>query len=90
VGAELAQRRETSFTTFTLQGTLEHVFDLRARHSLTDFAKIIGRFDVTSDTKKFARSVALPSRPLIRTPHELHPISSRSIARSCTASSEAN
>ncbi len=68
---ELALRRQTSFTTFTLLGALESVFDLRARHSLAAFAKIIGGFDVTSDTKKFARSVGLPARPLVRTPHEL-------------------
>jgi hypothetical protein len=35
------------------------------------FAKIISEFDVTPDTKKFARRVKVPQRPWIKTPHEL-------------------
>jgi hypothetical protein len=68
---ELALRRQTSFTTFALEGALEHVFDLRSHHGLVDFAGIIGRFDVTSDTKKFARGAGIPARSLFSTPHEL-------------------
>jgi hypothetical protein len=68
---ELALRRESSFTTFSLRGRIEHVFDLRPRTNLTRFPKIISQFDVTPDTKKFAHRVKLPQRPLIKTPHEL-------------------
>jgi hypothetical protein len=68
---ELALRRETSFTTFTLQGRLEQVFDLQTRSGLGGFTKIIAGFDVTADTKKFACRARLPPRSLIRTPTQL-------------------
>jgi hypothetical protein len=69
---ELALRRQTSFTTFALQGAREQVFDLRARHSLAGFATIIGRFDVTSNTKKSARSAMSDPRSHRRAAGSFH------------------
>jgi RES domain len=71
---EFALRRETSFTTFSLKGQLDQVFDLRERSGLTNFVKIISKFDVSNDTQKFARSAGLPPPPprlIIKTPHGL-------------------
>lgn len=72
--SEFALRRETSFTTFSLKGQIDQVFDLRERSALANFVKITSKFAVSNDTKKFARSAGLPSPPprlVIRTPHEL-------------------
>jgi RES domain-containing protein len=69
--SEFALRRETSFTTFSLRGRIEQAFDLRERAHLSWFAKVIAQFDVSSDTKKFARKVRLPPRSIIRTSQEL-------------------
>lgn len=71
---EFALRRETSFTTFSLKGRLDQVFDLRERSRLTNFVKITSKFDVSNDTKRFARRAGLPPPPprlIIKTPHEL-------------------
>jgi RES domain len=71
---EFALRRETSFTTFSLKGRLDQVFDLRERSGLANFVKITSKFDVSSDTQKFARKAGLPPPPprlIIKTPHEL-------------------
>ncbi len=71
---EFALRREISFTTFSLKGRLDQVFDLRERSGLASFMKITSKFNVSNDTKKFARSAGLPlpsPRLIIRTPHEL-------------------
>ena len=71
---EFALRRESSFTTFYLKGQLDQVFDLRERSCLASFVKITSKFDVSNDTKKFARSAGLPLPPprlIIRTPQEL-------------------
>ena len=68
---ELALRRPTSFTTFALRGTLDQVFDLRQHNGLTAFSKIIARFDLSNDTKVFARRAKLKPRQLITTPHQL-------------------
>lgn len=68
---EFALRRPTSFTTFSLCGYLDQVFDLRHRAGLTSFAKIISKFDVSPDTKAFARKLGLQQRSLIKTSHEL-------------------
>ena len=40
-------------------------------HRLTKFVKIIARFDVSRETKAFARKVRLQQRQLIRTPAQL-------------------
>lgn len=69
--SEFALRRETSFTTFYLNGQLDHVFDLRESSNLTGFTKIIAKFNLSSDTEKFARKVKLPARQLIRTQTDL-------------------
>ncbi len=68
---DLALRRPTSFTTFSLRGTLEQVFDLRQHNGLAAFTRIIARFDVSSDTKAFARKTNVQPRQLIATPHQL-------------------
>jgi hypothetical protein len=68
---EFALRRPTSFTTFSLRGSLDQVFDLRERSGLTQFAKIIAQFDVSTDTKAFARKAGLQQRQLLKTPHQL-------------------
>lgn len=68
---ELALRRVGSFTTFSLQGRIEQVFDLRKHATLTEFAKIISRFDITSDTRRFAARAKIPPRSLIKTSAEL-------------------
>ena len=69
--SEFALRRETSFTTFSLHGRVEQVFDLRSHVGLTKFVKIISEFDVSRDTKALARSLAITPRRLITTPKEL-------------------
>jgi len=48
---ELALRRESSFTTFLLNGRLERVLDLREDNSLKQFADIIRQFNISSPTK---------------------------------------
>ena len=68
---ELALRRPTSFTTFALQGTLDQVFDLRQHNGLAAFTRIIAKFDLSSDTKAFARKTNQKQRQLIATPHQL-------------------
>ena len=71
---EFALRRETSFTTFSVNGELDQVLDLREPSGLADFIKITSTFDLSNDTRKFARSARLPP-PLpglvIQTPREL-------------------
>jgi hypothetical protein len=68
---EFALRRPISFTTFSLRGSLDQVFDLRERSGLTQFAKIIAQFDVSTDTKAFARKAGLQQRQLLKTSHQL-------------------
>jgi hypothetical protein len=68
---EFALRRPISFTTFSLRGSLDQVFDLRERSGLTQFAKIIAQFDVSTDTKAFARRVGLQQRKILKTSHQL-------------------
>src|SRR5262249_55917419 len=43
--SQFALRRETSFTTFSLRGQLDQVFDLRDSTGLTKFVKIIASFN---------------------------------------------
>lgn len=69
--SEFALRRETSFTTFSLRGKLDQVFDLSHHTALNKFSKVIARFKLTRDTEKFARVARLQARALIRTPREL-------------------
>ncbi len=68
---EFALRRRTSFTTFTLRGQVENVFDLRDTRGLREFAKIIARFRLSSDTRRYARKVNLRPRTLIQNSREL-------------------
>jgi hypothetical protein len=62
---DLVLRRESSFTTFALKGHIDQVFDLRKHATLSRFAAIISTFDVTSDTRNFARRAGFPQRPLL-------------------------
>jgi hypothetical protein len=55
---EFALRRATSFTTFALRGKIENVFDLTASTSLHRFAGIVSRFQLSADTRRFARQSA--------------------------------
>lgn len=64
---ELALRRMSSFTTFALRGRVENVLDLRTADSLKGFAKIVATFELSSDTRRFARSIGVPVRQLMRT-----------------------
>jgi hypothetical protein len=68
---ELALRRQSSFTTFLLNGRLERVLDLRDDTSLKPFAEIIRRFNFSSQTKAAFRSAGLPQREIIRSPKHL-------------------
>lgn len=65
---EFALRRKTSFTTFTLRGRVENVFDLRAARGLRKFVDIIKAFKLSNETRRFARATGLQSRALVRTP----------------------
>jgi hypothetical protein len=69
---EFALRRKTSFTTFVLRGRVENVLDLRASSSLKEFAKIIATFELSTDTRRFARSIGVPIRKLMRTAGQIH------------------
>jgi len=68
---ELALRRESSFTTFLLNGRLERVLDLREETSLKSFADIIRHFSISSSTKAAFRSAGLPQRQIIRSAKQL-------------------
>lgn len=68
---EFALRRRTSFTTFTLKGRVENVFDLRDAKGLRDFARIIAEFRLSPDTRRLARKVSLRPRRLIQNSREL-------------------
>jgi hypothetical protein len=68
---ELALRRESSFTTFLLNGRLDRVLDLREDTSLKPFADIIRRFNISSLTKAAFRSAGLPQREIIRSAKQL-------------------
>ena len=69
---DMALRRKTSFVTFALRGRAENVLDLRSASALREFAKIIAAFELSPDTRKFARKVNLPLRALMRTAREVH------------------
>jgi len=68
---EFALRRETSFTTFLLDGRLERVLDLRQDGSPKPFADIISHFNICSPAKAAFRSAGLPQRKIIRSAKEL-------------------
>lgn len=68
---EFALRRKTSFTTFSLNGRVENVFDLQDAKGLREFARIVGAFRLSPDTIRFARKVNLRPRTLIRNAREL-------------------
>jgi len=68
---EFALRRATSFTTFALQGRIENTFDLTTSMSLRKFAAIVSRFQLSADTRRFARQVNLRPRTLVRSPKAL-------------------
>jgi hypothetical protein len=68
---ELALRRESSFTTFLLDGHLDQVFDLRSGASLKTFASISNAFDISPLTKAAIRAAGLPPRRIIRSADEL-------------------
>jgi hypothetical protein len=69
---EYALRRKTSFTTFTLRGRAENVLDLRSSAVLKAFAKITATFELTPDTRRFARKIGVPVRALLRTAKQIH------------------
>lgn len=63
--------RRSSFTTFTLGGRVENVFDLHDAKGLRDFVTIIKRFDLSSETRRFARRIGVRHQTLVRTTREL-------------------
>ncbi len=69
--SEFALRRESSFTTFLLDGRLDQVFDLRSGASLKVFASITNAFDISALTKAAIRAAGLPPRRIIRSTNEL-------------------
>lgn len=68
---EYALRRKSSFTTFSLRGRVENVLDLRTSGSLKAFARVIGGFELSADTRRFARKIGVPVRQLMRTAKEI-------------------
>jgi len=68
---ELALRTQESFTTFVLRGRVEHAFNLRDETRLAEFTRIIGRFDLSEDTKRYQRRHGLRPRSLVRSPRKL-------------------
>jgi hypothetical protein len=69
---EFALRRSNSFTTFALQGRVENVLDLRTPKPLARFAKIVANFELSPDTRRFARSIGVPVRSIMRSAGEIH------------------
>jgi hypothetical protein len=67
-----ALRRRGSFTTFGLQGRVDNVFDLRGGTRLKEFAAIIRSFQLSPETRRYARKAGLRNRRLLRTAKELH------------------
>ncbi len=68
---DLALRSTASFTTFSLRGRVEQVFDARTPGNLKPFLKIISRFEVSTDTRRYASAMRLPHRPLLRKTEDL-------------------
>lgn len=68
---EMALRRKTSFATFALRGHADNVLDLRHLGSLREFSKIIATFELSPDTRRFARKIGLPARDLLRTARDI-------------------
>jgi hypothetical protein len=68
---EFALRRNSSFTTFILDGHLEQIFDLRTEGALKAFANITNAFDISSHTKAAIRAAGLAPRRIIRSAKEL-------------------
>lgn len=68
---EFALRTKSSFTTFVLRGKVEQVFDLRDHAGLTEFVKIISRFEMSNDTKRYPHRYGLRPRELVRSPKKL-------------------
>lgn len=68
---ELALRRDSSFTTFLLNGRIERVLDIREENSLKPFAEIIRHFSISWLTKAAFRSAGLPQREIIRSAKQL-------------------
>ncbi len=68
---ELALRRMASFTTFTLRGHVDQVFDLRSHKDLAAFAAIVSRFSLSKETRRLPGRSGLRSRLVVKTPEEL-------------------
>lgn len=52
---ELALRRPTSFTAFSLRGRVEHVLDLRSHKHLKPFTDIVRNFRLSNETRRLGR-----------------------------------
>ena len=68
---QLALRRLSSFTAFTLRGHIDQVLDLRSTQELAAFAAIVSTFSLSNETRRFARRTGLRPRLLVKTPAEL-------------------
>ena len=68
---QLALRRLSSFTAFTLRGHIDQVLDLRSTQELAAFAAIVSTFSLSNETRRFARRSGLRPRLLVKTPAEL-------------------
>lgn len=68
---ELMLRRPTSFATFSVNGNLENVLDLRDHQKLDAFVEIVKKFKLTKETREIARKAGIAPRELIRTSKQL-------------------
>jgi hypothetical protein len=68
---ELALRRPTSFTTFSLRGRVEQVLDLRTHKHLKPFTDIVGNFRLSKETQRFGREHRLKPYFLVKTTSHL-------------------
>jgi RES domain-containing protein len=68
---ELALRTEASFSTFSLRGSVEQVFDARTSANLGPFLQIISKFELSKETRRRASALRLPQISIFRKPTQL-------------------
>jgi len=68
---ELSLRRQTSFTTFSLRGRVEHVLDLRSHRHLRPFIEIVRHFRLLMETQRLGRTTKLTPYKLVKSTQEL-------------------
>jgi hypothetical protein len=67
-GHELALRRPASFSSVGVKGVLYNVFDLRNARTLRAFAKIVRKFELSTDLKEMAKAVGNEGPYIARAP----------------------